>query len=403
MKDAIEAMIRKKNVFQTEKLNELQQQQEKSFLIFPIIMVILLIFGGSASIAGLNRDNFVTGIICMLLIAFFCSVMFGIVPFYMVYIKIQGQKKQILENSSFITTHNLDYYRDKLTGITPCAISMLEDLRLEPEKDLAACILRYEMLGLIRQTEDGYIKGREAAETTPLLQESDRFLLAHLIAGDWQQTSALHTWEQKTVLEVKKAGWITEHFRPPKEIEQTNKRQGRIALLWILTLITFCMFVGLGNVKDAFQDRMPPDQFEKIPKSIFVIGEMQQEVLDALDTGEPFGVYSEHLFENTGLLWKLTLVVGIDSAFLLLLLFPVLYMKFGQGRMQEESPYKRTALGDLYAEYIYGMKNFIHDYSNLSEAEKDSLVLWDDYLIYAVVLEENKKIIEEIMQRRDKI
>lgn len=49
------------------------------------------------------------------------------------------------------------------------------------------------------------------------------------------------------------------------------------------------------------------------------------------------------------------------------------------------------------------MKNFIHDYSNLSEAEKDSLVLWDDYLIYAVVLEENEKIIEEMMQRREAI
>lgn len=57
--------------------------------------------------------------------------------------------------------------------------------------------------------------------------------------------------------------------------------------------------------------------------------------------------------------------------------------------------------GDLYAEYIYGMKNFIHDYSCLSEAEKDSLVLWDDYLIYAVILEKNKKIIEEMMQRRN--
>ena len=49
------------------------------------------------------------------------------------------------------------------------------------------------------------------------------------------------------------------------------------------------------------------------------------------------------------------------------------------------------------------MKNFIHDYSNLSEVEKDALVLWDDYLIYAVVLEENKKIVEEIMRRRAEI
>lgn len=146
---------------------------------------------------------------------------------------------------------------------------------------------------------------------------------------------------------------------------------------------------------------MPQEQFDKIPKAIFVVGELYGEVLDDLDTGDSFGAYSEYLFEDPARLWKLTLVIGIDCVFLLLLLFPVLYMKLGQGRTQEYSLYKRTALGDLYAEYIYGMKNFIHDYSCLSAAEKDSLVLWDDYLIYAVILEENRKIVEEIMQRRN--
>lgn len=146
---------------------------------------------------------------------------------------------------------------------------------------------------------------------------------------------------------------------------------------------------------------MPQEQFDKIPKAIFVVGELYGEVLDDLDTGDSFGAYSEYLFEDPARLWKLTLVIGVDCVFLLLLLFPVLYMKLGQGRTQEYSLYKRTALGDLYAEYIYGMKNFIHDYSCLSEAEKDSLVLWDDYLIYAVILEENRKIVEEIMQRRN--
>lgn len=52
------------------------------------------------------------------------------------------------------------------------------------------------------------------------------------------------------------------------------------------------------------------------------------------------------------------------------------------------------------AECIYGMKNFIHDFSNLSEAHKEQVVLWDDYLVYAVVLEENQQIVKEIMKRR---
>ena len=52
------------------------------------------------------------------------------------------------------------------------------------------------------------------------------------------------------------------------------------------------------------------------------------------------------------------------------------------------------------AECIHGMKNFIHDFSNLSEANQEHLILWDDYLVYAVLLEENEKIIKEIMKQR---
>ena len=62
---------------------------------------------------------------------------------------------------------------------------------------------------------------------------------------------------------------------------------------------------------------------------------------------------------------------------------------------------QRTELGDQFTEYIYGMKNFIHDFSMLEDATKDALILWDDFLIYAVVLEENDKIIEEIFMKRD--
>lgn len=69
-------------------------------------------------------------------------------------------------------------------------------------------------------------------------------------------------------------------------------------------------------------------------------------------------------------------------------------------RKSDVKQYKRTNLGNEMAECIYGMKNFIHDYSNLSEVHQEQVVLWDDYLVYAVVLEENQKIIADIMSRR---
>ena len=53
--------------------------------------------------------------------------------------------------------------------------------------------------------------------------------------------------------------------------------------------------------------------------------------------------------------------------------------------------------------FFYESKNqfpyYFHDYSYLNEAEKDALALWDDYLIYAVLLEENTQIQKEIMAR----
>ena len=396
-------MRMKKKVFQTEKLNEIRQQQKRSFLIFPAIMLVLLIWGGPANIAQLNKDSFVTGIICIVFLLIFCSAMLGIIPFYMIYIRLQGQKKQVLENSSFITVDNLDYYRDKLEEVSPGAISMLEDLHIEQDKDMAASILHYEMLGLIRQTEAGYEKLNGMGLQDAGLRESDRYLVDHLEKGDWKQEPVVQAWEQQVVLEIKEAGWITERFRSKRDIEKTNKRESKIVWLWLVVLIVFCMAVSMGMLKERLRDTMPQEQFGKIPQAVFVLGDIQQEVLDGLDSGQAFGAFSKHMLTSSDFLWKLTLVVVMDCTFLLLFLFPVWYMKFGQGRMREQSTYKRTEVGEIYTEYIYGMKNFIHDYSNLSETEKASLVLWDDYLIYAVVLEENKRIVGEIMQRRKEI
>lgn len=61
---------------------------------------------------------------------------------------------------------------------------------------------------------------------------------------------------------------------------------------------------------------------------------------------------------------------------------------------------RRTEEGEQMTEYIYAMKNFLHDFSTLSEASKEQLVLWDDFSIYAVSLEENVQILRDIFTRR---
>lgn len=50
-------------------------------------------------------------------------------------------------------------------------------------------------------------------------------------------------------------------------------------------------------------------------------------------------------------------------------------------------------------EQVFGIKNFIHDFSLLSEKEKEEVMLWNEFLIYAIVLEENSIIINEISKK----
>ena len=50
-------------------------------------------------------------------------------------------------------------------------------------------------------------------------------------------------------------------------------------------------------------------------------------------------------------------------------------------------------------EQFFGIKNFIHDFSLLSEKEKEEVMLWNEFLIYAIVLEENSIIVNEISKK----
>lgn len=50
--------------------------------------------------------------------------------------------------------------------------------------------------------------------------------------------------------------------------------------------------------------------------------------------------------------------------------------------------------------FHYAKKQMI---KSLSFTEQEQVVLWDDYLSYAVVLEENQRIVDNIIRRRKKL
>ena len=58
--------------------------------------------------------------------------------------------------------------------------------------------------------------------------------------------------------------------------------------------------------------------------------------------------------------------------------------------------YERTDIGEDVNKKIEGLKNYINDFSILDEREQQELMLWEDYLIYSVLFDQNDKVINEL-------
>ena len=58
---------------------------------------------------------------------------------------------------------------------------------------------------------------------------------------------------------------------------------------------------------------------------------------------------------------------------------------------------RRTAAGDALAECAFGLKNYLSDFTCLSDADRGALVLWDDFFVYAVVLDVNERAVREVL------
>ena len=65
-------------------------------------------------------------------------------------------------------------------------------------------------------------------------------------------------------------------------------------------------------------------------------------------------------------------------------------------KIEKSANIKRTNTGEEINRKLEGLKKYLKNYSLLNDKEKDALNLWDEYLIYSVMFEHNKKIIEDM-------
>lgn len=108
---------------------------------------------------------------------------------------------------------------------------------------------------------------------------------------------------------------------------------------------------------------------------------------------EPIQQYLENLLPQTSLNRILIIIFTFIFPLIFCIISPMI--KEIYYRIKKDL-YIRTKAGEELNEKIEGLKNYIDKYSYIDTKEKEELILWEDYLIYSVIFNMNKKIIEDI-------
>lgn len=291
-----------------------------------------------------------------------------------------------IENSTFDSVTGLEYYRDELEELRPVEISYLMDLDLETRKDISAQILQYELWGVIE-----YVNGKIVVKNIndPRLLERDKILINILV----NKSEDFGPWKKKVHEDMINSKYIVEREDTRKEL---GKMGNRVAIMLIVTLILCMVLIALANL-------------DKIKYIISNYSNINFNEYD-FDLYKPFSWLEKFSdFQNADLS---NLVITKGELYFTIAFFILTGLFFGYlasmliftyiaiKTTNKTTKLARTEEGNKITEYLFGLKNFIKDFTLLSEREKKELVLWDYFLVYAVVLEENKKVTQEIFSYR---
>ena len=311
-------------------------------------------------------DNFIALLLVSILILIIYSLVFVLmtlpVTLYLFARKSVDIEKE-LKNKKYTSRQKVIYYRDKLNGISPTTISLMQNIKIEEEKDLIATLLKLQLMGNI------VISGNEiiiTSDDTSKLLASEEIIFGELKTGKLRR-SYIEDWKQQAVVEAKAQGYLKEK----KSSKSIIRKKIVLIVLFVLSILYFMTYANpvMYSIEEVLALNIPENM------SLFDI-----------PTHENSEIFIDVLSQITSIFMS---IIGIFGCPILYFIFHVMY-KFQKDEL------KRTYKGEALTDEILGMKRFLHDFSMLDEADKEAIGLWDEFLIYAVVLGENEKVVDEI-------
>lgn len=297
-------------------------------------------------------------------------------------------KNRIIKNIRYEVINNIEYYRDEFPNLSPAEISIIADLDIEMDKDIAATILKlYRKKYIDFENERIVVKN----ENTTGLKKSEQQIML-LISNNNLSMLERMKWKEIALQEAIEDGYI-------KHNDKVKKKKH----FWVSTVLILFSIYGIVNSIMDFANISPEEMkdLESYEQQEFytISNEEIEEKLKANGNKENYedvlnyfniiisGKYGKYIIDI------ISIIINVGIIFALIVYKVFRYISF---RSVENSKYIRTESGKKLAEKIAAMQRYIHEFSLLSEKERKDIELWEDFLVYAVILEENTNIVKEI-------
>ncbi len=309
---------------------------KKNELVYSIIL--LFIFSFFLSLLLMN-------LIPLLIFGIFCFVMFIIYSF--------SPKTMLRKINHLDFSKEKEYFRDLIKFYSIGELSYLDGFRLRNPNDIIATLLKLERSNYI-EIRDNKIYLLDCDDKN--LKFSEKYILSHIQDGYLVLNDDLdYIYDVEDECErdglIKKIS-LDDHFNRIDAEMKSTKRVNTIGVI------------------------------------LLVLGTIGGYILSSYYGSSPAS------FLSHASTWIMIAMVDIGIIIIVICFIKKVISSF-KYHGQIKVHFKLTEKGKSLYYKLYGLKNFLNDFSNLETEKSKGLFIWDDYLIYSVMFGFNKQIVND--------
>ena len=292
------------------------------------------------------------------------------------------------------------YYRGDLDKISPSIIMFASTFEVDLKKSISATILKLKLTGYIEEKEGALIYTNKDEAN---LLDSEKMVLNLIRNNNFDKNKYIKIIEQETLKN--------------KYIAKNGKgkpfRILKIIFAIFIPIMAYNFSMWLDQYSFNYYNLNPEDDghaYICLEKEEDIENLYYNEIKDEND------YYHSKMYDGSwdynykeiradkleysvvrkALLLNIlgTFMVGFIEIFAIIALYIII-----EQIIYINKNYRRTLKGKALLNKAYALKNYLKKYSLIKDRTEEELVLWEYYLVYAVILDVNVKIDDEIIEK----